>query len=258
MIQNTFIHIQGIGRKTEERLWERGIFTWQDFVAQKRTVFSSSRDASVRRAIQESMAHLDDIRFFNERLSRAECWRLFEDFRDKAAFLDIETTGGYGGSDEITMVGVYDGKKTRTFVNGRNLQDFEIAIADYDLLVTFNGSCFDIPHIERWFRGITLPPAHIDLRFVLRRLGITGGLKRVEKALGILRRPEINGLNGYDAVLLWRDYQWGDPRALERLTEYNRADIENLEPLMAWAYSEMKRRLLGDDRSRDAKGAPGD
>lgn len=248
MIQNTFVHIQGIGRRTEERLWRRGILAWQDFLAQRGTVLSPGRDLFVRREIETSIAHLDDISFFNERLRMPERWRLYHDFRDRAAFVDIETTGGYGGTDEVTMIGLYDGQKTRTFVSGRDLGEFEAAVADYALLVTFNGSCFDIPIIRRNFPGITLPPAHIDLRFVLRAMGVTGGLKKVEKDLGITRGPEIEGLDGYDAVLLWRDYQWGDDRALERLIAYNRADIENLEPLMRWAYTEMKRRLMGEDR----------
>ena len=51
-------------------------------------------------------------------------------------------------------------------------------------------------------------------------------------------------MSGYDAVLLWRDYQWGNQEALDRLIQYNTADIVNLESLMEWSYEAMKKRLL--------------
>ena len=31
-LKNTFIHIPGIGIKTEERLWDSGILDWYDFI----------------------------------------------------------------------------------------------------------------------------------------------------------------------------------------------------------------------------------
>jgi uncharacterized protein YprB with RNaseH-like and TPR domain len=89
-----------------------------------------------------------------------------------------------------------------------------------------------------------LPPAHIDLRFLLKRLGYAGGLKKIEKDLGIGRETEINGMDGYEAVRLWQAYQWGDDTALKTLIRYNRADIVNLKPLMEIGYREMKAGLL--------------
>ena len=44
--------------------------------------------------------------------------------------------------------------------------------------------------------------------------------------------------------MLWKAYQWGDPEALDRLIQYNTADIVNLKPLMEMGYREMKARLL--------------
>ena len=76
---------------------------------------------------------------------------------------DIETSGGYQGMDEITVIGLYDGCDVHTFVNGSNLDEFEISISQYDLVITFNGTTFDLPFIRRWFPNISLPPAHIDL-----------------------------------------------------------------------------------------------
>jgi uncharacterized protein YprB with RNaseH-like and TPR domain len=82
---------------------------------------------------------------------------------------------------------------------------------------------------------------HIDLCPALRRLGYKGGLKRIEEILGIQRPPEVEGLGGFDAVRLWREYRRRrDPRALDLLLAYNRADIENLSLLLAFAYGRLK------------------
>lgn len=244
MLEHTFIHIPGIGLKTEQSLWHQGITTWDVFLEKKIPVFSPGKEKIVRKVLEASIAHRRDAQFFHDMLPAREMWRLFEAFREKAVYLDIETNGGQQGIHEITVIGIFDGTKVNTFVNGRDLEAFEQAIAEYDLIITFNGTTFDLPFIRRAFPGIFLPPAHIDLRFVLNRLGYRGGLKKIEKDLGINRAPSIDGLNGYDAVLLWNAYEWGDKDALERLIQYNRADIVNLEPLMALAFAAMKKKFF--------------
>lgn len=246
LLNHTFIHIPGIGRKTEKRLWERGIMTWEHYLQQKESIFSAPRHQVVREALTVSMVQRKNLQFFVERLPGSELWRLFPEFRHKALYLDIETSVGLQGFDGITVIGAYDGRTVRTFVNGVNLEDFEIFVAQYEMMVTFNGTCFDLPYIRRCFRHISLPSAHIDLRFLLQRLGYRGGLKRIENRLGIVRDPAIQEMNGYDAVLLWRAHQWGEPDALERLIQYNTADIVNLKPLMEMGYREMRSKLLGD------------
>jgi uncharacterized protein YprB with RNaseH-like and TPR domain len=225
-------------------LWEQGIQTWDHFLACNKTVFSPSRDEWVRRELASSIAHLRDIHFFQKRLPTAEIWRVFETFEHGAVYLDIETDGGYLGVDGITVIGLYDGHRVRTFINGINLEQFEVAVTDYDMVITFNGSRFDLPFIRRQFKHISLPSVHIDLCPFLRRLGYRGGLKNIEKQLGIGRESEVYGMDGHDAVMLWKAYQWGDQEALDRLVKYNTADIINLEPLMRLGNEEMKRSIL--------------
>jgi uncharacterized protein len=244
LLEHTFIHLNGIGPKTEQHLWNRGIRTWKDFLDHKEPVFSPERDALIRRELEISQEKRQDPLFFANSLPPSDLWRIYESFQDQAVFLDIETSGGYQGMDEITVIGLYDGRKVQTFVNGRNLDDFEQALAAFPLVITFNGSCFDLPYLKRWFRHIVLPPAHIDLRFVLRKLGLRGGLKSIEEQVGLFRDPTVAGLNGFDAVLLWKDYQWGDESALERLILYNTMDIVQLKPLMELGAREMKKRLF--------------
>ncbi len=244
MLEHTFIHIQGIGPKTEQRLWKKGIRTWHHFLRYGETIFSSLRDQIVAKELKASIEHRNDVGFFKDRLSSGEMWRIFGAFQDRTVYLDIETSGGFQGVDEITVIGLYDGHCARTFVNGINLDEFEIGISGYDIVVTFNGTTFDLPFIRRWFPNISLPPAHIDLRFLLKRLGYAGGLKKIEKKLAISRAPEVDGMDGYEAVMLWKAYQWGDHAALDRLVQYNTADIVNLKPLMEMGYEQMMAGML--------------
>ena len=245
MLENTFIHIQGVGPRTEQAIWKQGLLTWEAFLHHRGTVLSRARDRLVQDELERSLANRHRIAYFSQRLKGAESWRLFDTFRTGAAYLDIETSGGYDGFDDITMIGLYDGRRVQTFVQGVNLEAFEIAVSAYDLLITFNGAGFDLPFIRKKFPGITLPPGHIDLRFVLRRIGLKGGLKAIEKEVGLDRDEGVHGLDGRDAVLLWAAYQeTGDRIALDRLIRYNAADVVNLEPLMEMAARRMKKDLL--------------
>ncbi len=244
MLENTFIHIPGIGPKTEQRLWDMGIFRWRDFIEQEKPVFSRAKDLLIHQHLERSLLNRDNIGYFSERLPVAEMWRLFEAFRDRAVYLDIETSGYDQWTNDITVIGLYDGSDVQTFVSGKNLESFEIAIAKYDLVITFNGACFDLPFIRRSFPGISLPEGHIDLRFILKKLGYGGGLKTIEKDLGISRHDDIDGMDGFEAVRLWQAYQWGDDDALSTLIRYNSADIVNLRPLMEFAFHQMKTKTF--------------
>ena len=64
------------------------------------------------------------------------------------------------------------------------------------MLVTFNGSQFDVPFLRAHFPKARLDQAHIDLRFALASLGYRGGLKVVEQTLGLRRDPAIQGMDG--------------------------------------------------------------
>lgn len=238
MLKNTFLHIPGIGAITEERLWEAGILNWNNFVEPYSINLSPNRVASLRRCLDESKRHLqsDNPNYFADLLPSNTQWRLFPEFRHSTAYLDIETTGLDRYYNEITIIGLYDGMSISYYIKDQNLDDFRTDIEKYKVIVTYNGKCFDIPFIRNNM-GLPMDQAHIDLRYVLSSLGYTGGLKGCETKAGI-DRDELSGLDGYDAVLLWNDYQRnGNQKALETLLAYNGQDIVNLETLMIMAYN---------------------
>ncbi|MDD5088018.1 MAG: ribonuclease H-like domain-containing protein [bacterium] len=242
MLENTFCHIPRVSAKTERRLWEAGVRSWGDALDENAPKIQRVKWDALRPVLEESAAelHMGNARYFAEKLPAREQWRLFPHFRHSLAYLDIETTGLGIGSDSISTISVYDGKKVRTYIQGENLHEFEFDIAAYDVLVTFNGKTFDLPFL-RAALGIEFPQAHIDLRYALARLGYTGGLKRCEHLLGI-SRGELDGVDGFMAVALWKDYvRRYNPRALDTLLAYNVEDVINLEKLFVIAYNQLLR-----------------
>lgn len=234
MLNNTFNHIRGIGSTTERSLWDAGILSWDDLLDNQPVILSRKKRETLSAAIKESMEHLEvrNPHYFGQRLPSNQCWRLFKDFRDRIAYLDIETTGLEG---EITTIALYDGISVYTYVQGQNLDRFKDDIYKYDVICTYNGKCFDVPFIESDL-GITLTQVHIDLRYVLKSVGFSGGLKGCERKAGI-DREGLTGLEGYHAPILWEQYKDGNRKALETLLAYNCQDTVNMETLMVMAYN---------------------
>ena len=238
MLRHTFCHVPGIGAKTESRLWDSGLRSWQEVIRGQSLPLSTAKADLLRTCIAESAAHLDadNPNYFYHRLASSQHWRMFPEFRHAAAYLDIETTGLDDRSDYITAIGLYDGRSVRHYVHGENLSDFKQDVARYRLIVTYNGKTFDLPFLRSHF-GLAMDQAHIDLRYVLASLGYRGGLKGCERRLG-LDRKEMADVDGFFAVLLWRDFRRnGNRKALETLLAYNALDVVNLATLMAMAYN---------------------
>ncbi|MBN1643092.1 MAG: ribonuclease H-like domain-containing protein [Anaerolineae bacterium] len=239
MLQNTFCHIPGIGPKTERRLWETGVVDWSAALAQASLPLSAPRLRTFRLAIRESADRLavHDAHYFYARLPSRDHWRTYPHFRDAIAYVDIETTGLGSPGDYITTIALYDGVDVRTYVRGQNLEDFARDVSRYRVLVTYNGKCFDVPFI-RADLGVPMEHAHLDLRYVLSALGYRGGLKRCEAQLGI-DRGDLVDVDGYFAVILWREYErTRNEAALETLLAYNVLDVLNLETLLTLAYNQ--------------------
>ena len=236
MLTNTFCHLPGVGEKTERSVWAAGVNCWEAALS-KMTEPTRPLKAAWSTHLQESVQHHQcrDLGYFTSKLRLNQHWRIYQEFQEFCVFLDIETTGLYYGA-EITTAVLYDGRTIRTYINGENLAELPNDLADYAVLITYNGRSFDIPFIERYFQ-IRLPQAQIDLRYILRQLGLKGGLKGCERMLGI-QRPGMEEVDGYVAVLLWNEFQRRqDPKALETLLAYNIQDTLSLHTLMVHAHN---------------------
>ncbi len=152
------------------------------------------------------------------------------------AYLDIETTGLSPQLSEITVVGIYvTGGEENKFIQfvGQDINGDSIleSMKGVKRLYTFNGHRFDLPFI--FIRhGVSLEQhfEHHDLMNQCWERNLYGGLKAVERCLGIERR--IKEVNGLEAVRLWWQYVNNyDQSALKTLLEYNKEDVVNLKTL---------------------------
>ena len=144
---------------------------------------------------------------------------------NKVLFLDIETTGLSRYYDDITLVGWLQDGVYHVCVAGDDPAFLLSALRTANAIVTFNGTLFDLGFLEKTYAGLVLPDIHADLRYLAKRVGLTGGQKEIEKSLGIYIRHGIEDVDGREAVLLWHRYLRGDKRSLRRLIEYNRCDV---------------------------------
>lgn len=253
MLQNTFLHIPGVGKVTERRLWEEGCSCWEDFLSDvNRFSMGTATRGAAKHHLEKSKEALEsgEHRFFRAGLGAQQAWRAYPEFKDSCLYLDIETDGGMSPSS-VTTIGVYDGKEYSCLVKGQDLDRFPDIIRDYKMVVTFFGGSFDLPMLQRRFPQIRLDQIHIDLCPTLRQVGYRGGLKKIERQVGIRRKNGTEGMTGYDAVILWRRYKTlGDERALQKLIAYNREDVVNLETLAAFAYRKLKWDVMRGPRPK--------
>ena len=243
MIRSTFRLTPGIGAWLESRLWDAGVRTWDDLAAAAPGDLPLPPRAvpRLREAVERARGALEagHAEALALMLPRSERWRLYAAFLEQACFLDIETDGG----DGVTAVGMLDAAGPRVLLAGRDLDRLPELAGAWKLLVTFNGLAFDVPVLQRAFRGWRGPLAHVDLCHLWRRLGHRGGLKLLEHEQGVRRPPAVAGLSGLDAVRLWASWQAGDAAALRLLAEYNLHDAVNLRTLADLGYNRMIERL---------------
>lgn len=242
MIKQTFLFLPGISNKKEFLLKKQGILDWKTFIStplikgisQKR---KKHYDELIKKAINALQS--EETQFFNTHLPKAEHWRLYKYFREDALFVDIEVEHV---TKEITLLGMYDGEKTYTFVKNVNfdIKTIKKIFSQAKLLVTFNGNVFDLPFLEKKY-GIKSKAPRFDVRVACARVGLIGGLKKIEQEIGLKRNNAIvKSLKQGDPAQLYRMWKnSGDKHFLSLLIEYNEEDIVNLQYLADNVYKKL-------------------
>ncbi len=249
MIRRTFQILPSVGRGKERNLWRCGIADWDDFVAASKVKgISSQRKAGMDKHIERAREFLGrgHTEYFCKILPSVEHWRLYDAFRDDTAFLDIETDGRSAYAN-VTVVGIHRPGRSTTLVRGQDLsaESIKDALDGVKMLVTFNGSSFDLPILAYHFPLAVPRVPHFDLLHGCRRVGLQGGLKSVEKQMGIARAREVEYMTGEEAVYLWRAWERSRrENALRLLKRYNEEDTANLLPIAEHVYSTLKESTL--------------
>ncbi len=228
MISGCFRHIRGIGPKTEAALYGKGLHSWLDCLAREDDIpFNGTRRASFLDDIRTSLAAAGsrDIGYFTTLFPTSEQWRILADYFDCATFIDVETTGLSWHRGHASVIVAMHRGILHSFVYGENLDDFLDCAEEADLLVTFNGNSFDIPFLEKTFHVPSLCRAHLDIRWMAWHQGHRGGLKSIERNMGIRRPPEIDGIDGLEAVELFYRWRQGEQGAREKLIGYCQGDV---------------------------------
>jgi uncharacterized protein YprB with RNaseH-like and TPR domain/predicted nuclease with RNAse H fold/dephospho-CoA kinase len=249
VLQNTFRHIKGIGPIRERALWRAGILHWDDYEAKFRsqgTLFPRDEEDVVlkelalsRRAFAEG-----DFDFFAERLPTHEHFRIALTDPGAVLFLDIETTGLSWYYDHITLIGLAMSDQHFVHIRGRRPRALREFVAGAKCLVTFNGTMFDLRFLAQEFPDLALPAAHVDLRFLAKRVGLTGGQKAIEDRIGFARPADAKAVKGERAPLLWHEYRLGDVKSAKLLIRYNKADVDGMRALLDHA---IRQCLSGPD-----------
>lgn len=240
--QHCFLHFKGITEEVEYELLTNNIYSWDDLVdniVQESISLKYSEQIITQVELSKNALISKDWNFFTSKMLSKFHYKLLLVTKN-IAFVDIETTGLSKYHHYITTIGIYNGETSKIFVRGIDLEEAYDYLDQFDVLVTFNGKQFDMPFIEH-FSNKKYNCVHLDLRFMLKELGLSGGLKRIEKTLGLQRDEAVAEIDGFEAVRLWQRYQRGDMKALDLLKQYNIEDIENLEVLLNF-YLEQKNK----------------
>jgi uncharacterized protein YprB with RNaseH-like and TPR domain len=241
MITSTFCLLPGIGVRTERRFWREGLTNWEKFLGARDVhgisdVRKARFDHDIARAQQSFLRN--DARYFAKAVPARHQWRLYEWLRERALYLDIETDS-FG---QITVVGLYGREGYKALVKHESLGLIPLReeLSRYDLLVTFCGSTFDLPMLRAHFPDLSLEQPHIDLCAVGRQLGYRGGLKAIERRMGIERAGALHEFTGHDAVRQWNRWRHQrDEDARQLLLAYNEADCVNLRTLADAFYCQL-------------------
>ncbi len=232
MITQALQHCRGLGPIRLNQLSDAGVRSWHDALQMPHLIplgLRTAVTAECERCLQALTEN--NIRYFVEKFATQDKWRILTQYVDRCSYFDIETTG-LEYDDTITVIACWHKGQLHTFVEHENLDDFLDLLDDIDLLVSFNGSTFDVPRVLAGFHIPELPCPHIDLRWPCYHRELNGGLKHVTSSLGLHRPDDLQDADGSLAVRLWSSWIHQKNSAdRDQLLRYCAADVLLMVPL---------------------------
>lgn len=230
MLKSTFLHLKNVGPKKEQEFWKKGIVNWDQYHFESGQ-YPLSSELTPLSPLQKSIEAYNsgNMLFFATNIPSNALYRVALEFPENTLFLDIETTGLSLHYDIITLIGWSIGNKFDVCINGQKDTCLKQAFMTAKTIVTFNGTLFDLKFLKKYYPEFNIPPVHIDLRYLAKRVGLTGGQKKIEKEIGFTRANDVKDMLGEAAPILWHQYRRGEQDALKRLITYNHEDIEGMK-----------------------------
>ena len=276
----TFLFASGVGERVERALWTSGVGCQQDALTRGDDL-ASAEVISVAQAalLRRDLERVDGASFETlwDQVPSRHHWRLLEAFHGPIAALDFECD--HEGQATVFSVAV-TGQPTEVYLPaplialfrheaprlmpGRYCEGEGFSTLDGEairllpwsreepvldpnqLLLVFGGKRFDLGLLRQVRPDESEPRFVYDLLELSRRLRLRGGLKVVERSLGILRDDRIASLRGGDAIALWRRVSSGGDQAIWALADlisYNRADAANLLTLLPALLKSSRKRF---------------
>lgn len=216
----SFIQLPKTSEKKEQVYRVSGIRSLVDFGHHSYEQQSLSEDSTTElasiRALEEH-----DVDFFVCRLPNKYIYRIAYSFPEDVMFLDIETTGLSTTYHYVTMVGWIINGKYDCWIQGTDPSFFLASFQRAKMIVTFNGIRFDCKFLNCTFQTESFSQKpNLDLMYLCRRFGLSGGQKEIESSVGFTRLESVGETNGKEAIALWYAFLFGDQTALDRLVTY--------------------------------------
>ncbi|MEM4398144.1 MAG: ribonuclease H-like domain-containing protein [Candidatus Woesearchaeota archaeon] len=243
MIKKSFLFLPNISYKKELEI-KTQVKDWDNFLNTKKIkgISELNKKRYDKLIIEAKNALLNnDSSFFLGKLKHKDNWLLYDYFKDESIFLDIEVSKINGF---LTLIGLFDGYETKIMIKEINfdINFLKNYLKNFKLIITFNGSVFDLPFLEKKYPGLLPKVPNIDVRHLCQKLNLKGSLKEVELKLGIKRQnPIVERLYSGDPYRLWKTFKaTGNKYYLDLLIEYNEEDIINLKKILDLCLEKLK------------------
>lgn len=223
MITHSFIFLEGIGEKTEQALWEKGITDWKLYEhyvnCQKETLRTRTIQKNIvtaREAISQNNWH-----FFADRLPQKEYYRIALTNPENVLFLHIETTGKSTYYNNIISVGWSLGKESGVHFSGQKKTTIISALQKAHCIIFTNFTGMDREFLTSYLMGDFLPVIQIPLLNLIKQSG-------EDTKISLLQKKLDAQYTEYSSIL-WHRYKKGDAHSLSQLIKKQYGILEKLK-----------------------------
>ncbi len=252
MLIKTFLHLAGFTKKREKELWDKGVRNWTLFnrlkerhihsLGFKPQIYNKYRDFIKK---SQSNLRVKNHLFFSNFLPKEETWRLYPEFSKDTCFMNVLTSGRCASQHDIGMITVSSNKKVTNFVQGQNLDEKHLKkeLSKYKVVVTFDGSKFDMPFIQNKFPKIKIDHIQLELRKLYSKIH-KENIYQIKHQINSQLGMEINDHKAMQMVSKWKKND--DNILLNKLKNYSRINNLSMNYLLNNIYKTLSRRALAN------------